>query len=379
MNIVVNLHVFPGLIVLGLGLGLQSILTWYLLRAKWRRPLVLGGTAVVTGCLCFTYLTEFGRVQRQFPPGMVIAFFVASLFWVGWLFGLIPGLAVWRQARGLQPKRRAFLRTTSLALCATPVAVFALGVINRDRFQVIEADLPVPGLPKDLQGLRLVLLTDMHLGAFLNEAELARAVDMANQVRADLAVVTGDLITRHGDPLDACLRQLARLRSPGGPIVGCMGNHEIYAGTEDYTAAAGRRMGMDFLRSQTRRLRFGDAWINFVGVDYQPMRRPYLAGIEELVAPGMLNILLSHNPDVFPVAAGKGFPVTLAGHTHGGQVNVEILHHNINPARMITPYTRGLYRKGGDCIYVSSGLGTIGVPARVGAPAEVSVLRLCAT
>jgi predicted MPP superfamily phosphohydrolase len=375
----VNLHVFPGLIVLAMGLGLQSILTWYLLRAKWRRPLVLGGTAVIAGCLCFTYLLEFSRVQKQVPPPLVIGFFVGSLFWVGWLFGLIPGVAVWRQGDGFQHKRRTFLRTAGLALCAAPVAVFAVGVLNRDRFVILEADLPVPGLPKDLHGLRLVQITDVHLGAFLSEAELARAVDMANQAGADLALVTGDLITRHGDPLDACLRQLARLRSPAGPILGCLGNHEIYAGTEDYTAAAGQRVGIEFLRSQSRMVRIGNASINFVGVDYQRMHGDYLPGIEELIAPGALNVLLSHNPDVFPVAVRKGFGVTVAGHTHGGQVNVEILHHNVNPARIITPYTRGLYRQGRECIYVSSGIGTIGVPARVGAPAEVTVLRLCAT
>jgi predicted MPP superfamily phosphohydrolase len=202
---------------------------------------------------------------------------------------------------------------------------------------------------------------------------------MANSAQVDLALVTGDLITSFNDPLDACLRQLARLKSPHGPILGCLGNHEIYAGTEEYTTEAGRRLGIEFLRSQSNLLHFGNAAINFVGVDYQPMHGEYLAGLEQLVVPGMLNVLLSHNPDVFPVAAAKGFQATLAGHTHGGQVNVEILHANVNPARLITPYTRGLYRQGDASIYVSSGIGTIGVPARVGVPPEITVLRLCAT
>jgi predicted MPP superfamily phosphohydrolase len=270
------------------------------------------------------------------------------------------------------------LRATSLALCAAPVTVFAVGVIQRDRFHLVETDLPVAGLPKELSGLRLLQMTDIHLSYFLSEAELARAVDMGNSAGADLVLVTGDLITRSGDPVDACLRQLARLKSPQGPILGCLGNHEIYAGTEEYTVAAGRRLGMEFLRSQTSLLKFGNAAINFVGVDYQRMHREYLSGVEELIVPGMTNILLSHNPDVFPVAAKKGFAATISGHTHGGQVNVEILHENLNPARLLTPYTRGLYREGNASIYVSSGIGTIGVPARVGVPPEITVLRLCA-
>ena len=109
------------------------------------------------------------------------------------------------------------------------------------------------------------------------------------------------------------------------------------------------------------------------------MHSEYLQGTERLVAPDTLNVLLSHNPDVFPAAVRKGFPLTIAGHTHGGQVNLELLHQNFNTARYFTPYVRGLYREGDASIYVSSGLGTIGVPVRIGAPAEVTVLRLCAT
>jgi predicted MPP superfamily phosphohydrolase len=89
-------------------------------------------------------------------------------------------------------------------------------------------------------------------------------------------------------------------------------------------------------------------------------------------------VLLSHNPDVFPLAAEQGYDVTIAGHTHGGQVNFEILHSELNVARYFTRYVLGLYRRGNASAYVSSGLGTIGVPVRIGAPPEVAVLRLCA-
>jgi predicted MPP superfamily phosphohydrolase len=93
-----------------------------------------------------------------------------------------------------------------------------------------------------------------------------------------------------------------------------------------------------------------------------------------------MNMLLSHNPDVFPIAAAQGYDLTVSGHTHGGQVNVEILSRDINPARFLTPYVYGAYdwAEGGRraAAYVSRGIGTIGIPARVGAPPEISVLRL---
>jgi predicted MPP superfamily phosphohydrolase len=118
--------------------------------------------------------------------------------------------------------------------------------------------------------------------------------------------------------------------------------------------------------------------LNVAGVDYQRMNSHYLKGAQSLIVPGAINVMLSHNPDVFPVAAAQGYDLTISGHTHGGQVDVEILHQHVDVARYFTPYVQGLYRRGTSSVFVSNGLGTIGVPVRLGAPAEVSVLRLCA-
>jgi predicted MPP superfamily phosphohydrolase len=114
-------------------------------------------------------------------------------------------------------------------------------------------------------------------------------------------------------------------------------------------------------------------------VDYQPLRAPYLNGAEAWTAPGALNVMLSHNPDVFPVAARKGYPLTISGHTHGGQVRVEILGTDWNVARFYTPFVDGLYQQGSSAVFVSRGIGTIGVPARLGAPPEVALIQLCRT
>ena len=107
--------------------------------------------------------------------------------------------------------------------------------------------------------------------------------------------------------------------------------------------------------------------------------KPYLRQTAPLVRQDRFNILLSHNPDVFPVAAAQGWDLTVAGHTHGGQITVEILGMHANVARFYTPYVYGHYKKDGRQIYVSRGLGTIGIPSRIGAPPEVSLLKLCAT
>jgi len=224
--------------------------------------------------------------------------------------------------------------------------------------------------------LRIVQLTDIHLSSFLPESVLARAVDMANETKAHIALVTGDLISFQGDPLDTCLKHLARLRGEAGAF-GCLGNHEIYAQTEDYTTEAAARFGMRFLRREAALLKFGAAELNLGGVDYQHLGGPYLVGADKLIRPGALNLMLSHNPDVFPVAAEQGWDVTLAGHTHGGQVTIELLHQNMSIARFFTHYIDGLYRSGSSSIFVSRGIGTIGLPARLGVPPEVALVTLC--
>lgn len=377
-----RVHFFPGFCLLILGLGIQVQILRPLWRHRSHRPwlLALGGLSSLL--LVLGYLLEFNRVSRLFPVWWSTWLECAALVETMGLIGFGLALLLLRvQPRSSQPKfkaaRRGFLQTAAAGLAIAPLAAAGFGIVERGRFQLSEVKIPIPNLPKDLDGLRIVQVTDIHLSPFLSEAEFARAVDMANETRAHLALVTGDLISRSGDPLDACLGQLARLRADAG-VLGCLGNHEVYTRTEDYVTSQGRRIGIEFLRGQARQLRFGAATINFAGVDYQKFQARYLVGAERLVVPGALNILLSHNPDVFPVAAAKGYDLTIAGHTHGGQVDFELLHQHMNVARYFTPYVRGLYREGNSSVYVSTGLGTIGVPIRLGAPPEVSLVRLCA-
>jgi uncharacterized protein len=372
-----RIHFFPGFCLFAVGMTLQLVILRWLFPRFRRQPLFYLAVTASTGLLCLGYLLEFMRVQRHFSMESATWLECAALLEVGWLGGLFLALLVWRSAPQFESRRRNFLRIAAAGLCIAPIAATGFGLIERSRFRISEVKIPIPNLPKDLDGLKIVQVTDIHLSPFLSEREFARAIDMANETRADLALVTGDLISRNGDPLDACLRQLARLRATAGAL-GCLGNHEVYTGTEDYVTTAGRRIGIEFLRMTSKVLRFGSASINFAGVDYQSFQTPYLVGAERMIVPGTLNVLLSHNPDVFPVAARQGYDLTIAGHTHGGQVNFELLHKDLNIARYYTPYVRGLYRANQSSVYVSSGLGTIGVPVRLGAPPEVSLIRLCA-
>jgi predicted MPP superfamily phosphohydrolase len=281
------------------------------------------------------------------------------------------------EATAGSPSRRDLLASAaSMAAAVVPFGFAGYGtLLVRTNFALREVDFPVRSLPPDLEGLRIALLSDIHFGAYLSRAELDRVVAMANEARPHVTLVTGDLITRQGDPLETCLDALKRLRADAG-VFGCMGNHEIYADCEDLTEERARAVGIDFLRMERRTLRFGQARLNLAGVDYQRQNRPYLVGAHWLVEPGAVNLLLSHNPDVFPVAAGMGYDLVVGGHTHGGQVTVEILEQTLNASRFFTPYVAGLYRRDSSSLYVSRGIGTINLPMRLGARPEIALLRL---
>jgi predicted MPP superfamily phosphohydrolase len=109
------------------------------------------------------------------------------------------------------------------------------------------------------------------------------------------------------------------------------------------------------------------------------MGGPYLVGAGVENEARCLNVLLSHNPDVFPVAAAQGHDVTISGHTHGGQITMDVPGLPLNVARFYTPYIHGTYQHGSSLLYVSRGIGTVAIPIRLGAPPEVNLIRLCAT
>jgi predicted MPP superfamily phosphohydrolase len=269
---------------------------------------------------------------------------------------------------------------------------------ERLQFEIVRVDIPIPRLPQALDGLRIVQISDIHVGDFMPLEEVRRAVEMANGLEPHLAVVTGDFVTSAGDPLAECISELSRLKGQLG-VWGCNGNHEIYAGAEDTAEVLFRQNGMQLLRQAATQIDWNGASLNLIGVDYQRSVQitgsvmPSLGGVESLVRRDIPNILLSHNPNTFYHAAELGIELSLAGHTHGGQVNIEIVNHSWSPARFMTKFVAGLYQlpmasksrssdgqaNGLACLYVNRGLGTLGVPARIGANPEITQLTLRAS
>ena len=316
-----------------------------------------------------------------------------------------PGDANSQIERLADPSRRYFFRTATLAAGAAPFLGVMYGyAAERLNYQVRRVEIPIPKLPPGLDGMKIVQLSDIHLSGYMPRTQVRRAVDMANELGADLAVVTGDFITGAGDPLADCIEEIRGLHAPLG-IWGCNGNHEIYAKAEEAAQRLFAEAGMKLLRQENSQLLFKGAAFNLIGVDYQRERTPgghrqqVLVGLDALVRRDMPNILLSHNPNTFNRAAEMGIELSLAGHTHGGQIQVEILDHRLSPARFITDYVAGLYarplwtpaKNERDAqhqslyidpaapmarIYVNRGIGTVGAPVRLGVPPEITLIVL---
>ena len=311
------------------------------------------------------------------------------------------------------PSRRYFFRAASALAGATPFLGAMYGfAAERLNYQIRRINIPMANLPPALDGMRIVQLSDIHLSGYMSPANVRRAVDMANDLGADLAVVTGDFITGAADSLTDCIDEVRRLHAPLG-VWGCNGNHEIYARAEDAAEQLFAEYGMKLLRHESAQIAFRGAQFNLIGVDYQRERASggyrvqMLPNLAPLVRQDMPNILLSHNPNTFNRAAELGIELSLAGHTHGGQIQVEILDHRLSPARFITDYIAGTYYRplsmpAADrralkdvnysasneiplashaqpplsVLYVNRGLGTVGAPVRLGVPPEITLLTL---
>lgn len=360
--------------------------------SEWRRLLPPALARAITGILFILWAAflfaipfrfyVFARMLTWIPLRIRSTTIAAGNLWgivavASYGIYLVYRFFAARRAAFHSPERRRLIQAAGTVAVAAPFVAAAFGaIVERTNFQVKEIDLPVPNLHPDLEGLRIGQLSDLHVSPWLSVRELGRAVDMLNERKPNLTVVTGDVISQAGDPLDNAIRELGRLRADAG-ILGCMGNHERYVQCSNYETREAAKYGIEMLRSQARALRWGNGVLNVAGVDHQSLYDgEYLVGAEKLVVPGAANLLLSHNPDVFPVAVRKGFDAMMSGHTHGGQVTVEILNQTLNFARFATPYVAGLYRLQGRSCYVTAGIGTIALPVRIGALPEITVVRL---
>ena len=379
-------------------------------QRQWRRCLGVGGAVFYLLLFSFDFLVgrraagithlTWRAALVEAPFGWwivcsVAAFLVALLLGLAGRFARAAHWVYGRTAQAHQASpsptpvslaRRRFLERTALAVTAAPFVAGAYGMFyERLNLEIAHRRIRIPRLPSAFEGCRIAQISDIHIGPFMTVEQIRRYVKIANQLKADIIALTGDYVTWDASTQNAVVDVLADLRAPLG-VYGSLGNHEVWANVEDSITQLFQRRGIPILRNRQVLVRSGADAINLIGVDYQtttpmgPRRqhivREYLAGVQQLVVSATANILLSHNPNTFDRAAELGIDLSIAGHTHGGQVTLEFINPDLSPARLVTPYVEGWFQKPGGQLYVNRGIGTIGVPIRFGAPPEITVYEL---
>jgi predicted MPP superfamily phosphohydrolase len=259
---------------------------------------------------------------------------------------------------------------------------FAYGyTVGQRRLRVRHLHLPLRNYPPSWEGLRIAHLSDIHIGQNIERAQLERFVERVNALRPDLICITGDIADSHATDLENFLPLLARLRATYG-VIAVLGNHDHYAGADDVEAALQRLTPFTVLRDEQAVIDVRGQRLHVIGLDDHgrdwargKTAIPYLSRALARVPVSAPVLLLSHRPDVFPQAAERGIALTLAGHTHGGQIGVPWFDGRIrNLAEFITDFDRGLFERSGSYLYVNCGLGVTGQRIRLNTPREIVVI-----
>ncbi|WP_407275422.1 metallophosphoesterase [Halothiobacillus sp. DCM-1] len=311
-----------------------------------------------------------------------------ALGWVGALtMGLFSSLLVFTALRDgfialvwlLLPER---FEPDAVVWSAVAVPLLALlmtliGFLNaRRRARIVEISIPLAGLPPALHGFTIVQISDIHVSATIKRGYLNAIVDAVNALEPDLIAVTGDVVDGRVAQLAAHTAPLANLKARHGAFF-VTGNHEYYSGEAEWSAEFAR-LGLIVLKNRHQVLEHQGASLVIGGVtDYradqfvpQEASDPH-AALAGAPTDAAVRILLAHQPRSAEAAATAGFDLQLSGHTHGGQFwpwNYFV--------RLQQPYVAGLHRHGKMWVYVSRGTGYWEPPKRLGAPSEITRLRL---
>ncbi len=249
------------------------------------------------------------------------------------------------------------------------VAKIAMDEANSLSLERVEIRLK--RLPKKLDGFKIVHLSDTHHSPFTGLEHISRAVKIANRLKPDMFILTGDYVSHEREYIAPVAVELAQLKAEYG-VHACLGNHDHWTDA-DLVTHLFRGEGINVLVNQGLRFEALGASFWLAGVD------DYMVGKTDVPAalrgsfPDEMKLLLAHNPIIFREAVRWGVDLTLSGHTHGGQIKIRDEEKRIWPRRKLTS---GLHKRKDSQVYITRGIGTVVVPMRYQCPPEISLLEL---
>jgi predicted MPP superfamily phosphohydrolase len=348
-------------------------------RLGWSSPWAVALGAAAAGILFFVVRARAGMYDKKKPRWSVVLFDIPHfIHWCACVFTMIPcTLAV--LVEPLVDLGRGAPVALPMGFCmwtyALGLVVAGYGVLVRRRvFHVRHVDVPISGLPSELDGFKIAHLSDLHIGTTTPRSWGERWAKAANEHGADIAVVTGDLVTSGTAFYDDIAEVVATLRARLGVFVS-MGNHDYFGDGEPLIAKI-RARGAKVLRNEGLVLESGGKPLYLCAIDDTWTRRDDMDKALAARPDGVPTVLLAHDPERFRVAAKRDVELTLSGHTHGGQIAVPFLSRRFSLSHLTHHFHQGLYTKGRSTLYVHPGLGTTGPPMRLGVAPAVVILTL---
>jgi hypothetical protein len=272
-------------------------------------------------------------------------------------------------------ERRRFLRQGVTILVGASFTASAYGAFRKDEFETTLIPVPIKNLPESFEGFSIALLSDIHSSIFMTKEMMIEYADAVNNLHADMIAVTGDFVNSQVEEVYPFAEAFERLRAPSG-VFGVLGNHDYYSRNVEEVAKRVNECGIRLLINEQARIEKNGSSIYLLGSDdigsvvraEQSLDRA-AAGI----AKGTPKILMVHRPYYFETAEQRGMDLVLSGHTHGGQIVFAKFEDEIfAPARLASKYVAGMYTIGNSRMYVSRGIGTVGVPVRLNCPPEIT-------
>jgi hypothetical protein len=238
--------------------------------------------------------------------------------------------------------------------------------------------LKLPRLPKELRGLRIVMIADIHSGPYMAKAELDAYVARINALTPDIILLPGDFVQSRNEEIEAVCDAFKKLDARHG-VYGSTGNHD-YFDDADYISNELAHAGVRMLRNEHTLIEIKGKELALIGLDDvrhgHPFEALFLKSVEGLDAQ-LPNIVLCHKPYYLEEASEYGVGLMVSGHTHGGQIVLaRIFGAVITPAALISGYIEGHYRMDATQLYITRGIGMVGIPIRLNCPPEITVLTL---
>lgn len=275
--------------------------------------------------------------------------------------------------------RRRFLARATYAYAATGLALTGYGVASARRTPgVTRRVLTFDGLPPAFDGLTILHISDVHAGQFMERDQMQEVVARANAQHADLMLQTGDMIDFSPRYIPEYVRAFRDLTAPLG-VVTCLGNHDLYTGAAKVIQGV-RDAGQIVVRGSTHVIERNGQTLALAGIDdpdnwvYDDPQTLAVDRVLREIPSAAFTILLAHRPGAFDTARLRGVPLTLSGHIHGGQIAIPLV--GWSAGQLITKYVAGHFASGASQLYVSRGIGVVGVPIRVFVPPELVLIEL---